>query len=141
MIQGAGIILFKNNKILILKSVKGHYDFPKGHVEPGESLLEAAIREFEEETGLDHKHIKIIEDKQYVIEYYVKEHGEIDLKRVTFFLAEYLGEDDIRISKEHESYVWLDLNDDLEKAFKYRQHKELVKKILKDIRELQKHGQ
>lgn len=140
MIMGAGIILFKNGKVLVLKSVKGHYDFPKGHVEAGEGLMEAAIRELEEETGLDRKNIRIIEGKEYSIEYYVKEKGEIDLKRVTFFLAEYPGQDDIKISKEHESYVWLDLDENLENIFKYRQHKELVRKVLKDIKELERYG-
>ena len=31
----------------------GHWDLPKGKLEPGESPLEAALRECQEETGLD----------------------------------------------------------------------------------------
>lgn len=136
MIEAAGIILFKNNKILVLKSKKGHLDFPKGHVEPGEDLKEAALREFREETGLDPKDIKIISDKQYIIEYYVKEKNEIDRKRVTLYLAEYLGKDEVKISNEHESYEWIELNDQAVNLFKYREHKELVYKILNDIKNL-----
>ena len=30
----------------------GHYDFPSGHVDAGESFLEAVVRELNEETGL-----------------------------------------------------------------------------------------
>lgn len=30
-----------------------HWDFPKGNVESGESLMEAAIREVQEETGIE----------------------------------------------------------------------------------------
>jgi len=37
--------LFKNKD-------EGHWSIPKGEIEPGEVLLAAAIREFEEETGL-----------------------------------------------------------------------------------------
>lgn len=29
-----------------------HWDFPKGNVEPGETLMEAALREVQEETGI-----------------------------------------------------------------------------------------
>ena len=29
----------------------GRWDLPKGHVEPGESTAECAVREFAEETG------------------------------------------------------------------------------------------
>ncbi len=40
-------------KILILKHrLGGHWSFPKGHVEPGESERATALREIKEETGL-----------------------------------------------------------------------------------------
>lgn len=44
----------KNNKVLVqdrIKSWKG-INFPGGHIEDGESLIEATIREAKEETGL-----------------------------------------------------------------------------------------
>lgn len=34
------------------KKDDGHWGIPKGEIEPGENLLDAAIREFEEETGI-----------------------------------------------------------------------------------------
>jgi phage-related protein (TIGR01555 family) len=52
--QAAGILYFAGNKVLLLKRV-GHeapwWDLPGGHVEPGESLQAAAVRESEEEIG------------------------------------------------------------------------------------------
>ncbi|MCX8154710.1 MAG: NUDIX domain-containing protein [Candidatus Micrarchaeota archaeon] len=136
MIISAGIILMKQNKILVLRNRKGHLDFPKGHIEEGESIIEAALREFREETGLDTEKIEIIENLKYTLEYPVIEKGEIQRKRVYLFLAIYRGDDDIKLSKEHVNYYWLELDEKIEEKFKYREHKELIRKVLKDIKSL-----
>jgi 8-oxo-dGTP pyrophosphatase MutT (NUDIX family) len=45
-------ILIEDNKVLLSKQWDG-YDFPGGGVEVDETLEEAVVREFWEETGLD----------------------------------------------------------------------------------------
>ena len=52
-IGGVIILHRKTRKVLILQKHNGKWDLPKGHIEPGESFLEGAIRECYEETGLD----------------------------------------------------------------------------------------
>lgn len=55
----AGILFFTNDKRLFMGRMTNTYvqgrgsrwDIPKGHVEPGETPKEAAIRECQEETG------------------------------------------------------------------------------------------
>lgn len=43
-----------NTEILLIKHLNsGHWSFPKGHVEEGETEVETAIREIKEETGID----------------------------------------------------------------------------------------
>jgi 8-oxo-dGTP pyrophosphatase MutT (NUDIX family) len=50
---GAIVVDPKENRILLLhEAVEDRWCFPKGHVEHGESLLEAARREIAEECGL-----------------------------------------------------------------------------------------
>ena len=50
----AGIILINKNKIaLIYRNNYNDYSFPKGHLEDGESLIECAIRETEEDIKRD----------------------------------------------------------------------------------------
>ncbi len=53
MVAGAGGVVFgPGGRVLLLKHVSGHWVFPKGHVEPGETQLQAALREVEEEAGV-----------------------------------------------------------------------------------------
>lgn len=43
-----------NTEILLIKHINsGHWSFPKGHVEQGETEIQTAKREIKEETGMD----------------------------------------------------------------------------------------
>ena len=50
-------VVVKDGKLLVVQEGKNNYgqldtwNFPAGHVEPGESLVDAAIREAKEESG------------------------------------------------------------------------------------------
>ena len=54
---GVAVIVLKENKLLLGKRKKppfaGSWCIPCGHVEWGEDIREAAVREFREETGLE----------------------------------------------------------------------------------------
>lgn len=48
-----GVLVFNlSNEVLLLRHSAGHWAFPKGHQEAGESDRETALRELREETGL-----------------------------------------------------------------------------------------
>ena len=51
-------LIHKEDSYLLQDRVKkdwNGYTFPGGHIEPGESIVDAVIREMKEETGLDFK--------------------------------------------------------------------------------------
>lgn len=51
-VRAAGGIVADDSGRLLLILRNGRWDLPKGKVEPGETLLQGALREVEEETGI-----------------------------------------------------------------------------------------
>jgi ATP adenylyltransferase len=52
--QAGGIVVLPDRGLVALRRTRtGEIALPKGHVEPGETLAETAIREIREETGID----------------------------------------------------------------------------------------
>lgn len=100
METSAGLLIIQNNKILLAHPTKapwyGTYTIPKGKVEKGESYIDAAIRETEEEIGIkvNTEDIKNI-DKPETIEY-INEKGEV-YKILKYFVVE--PSEEIRIDK------------------------------------------
>ena len=91
-----------------------HWDFAKGHVDRGETDLEAAIRELREETGI--RDFITVPDFQQEIVYFFRSgrHGLIR-KTVVFFLAE-VTKPDVILSEEHVGYDFLPYEAALKRA-------------------------
>lgn len=49
----AGLVSNDNGEILLIKSPRRGWEYPRGMVEPGETFQEALVREIKEETGVD----------------------------------------------------------------------------------------
>ena len=52
-VKQAGGVVVMGNRVVLRRTAKGEYLFPKGHIEVGETAEQAALREVAEETGLE----------------------------------------------------------------------------------------
>ncbi|KKP36069.1 MAG: NUDIX hydrolase [candidate division TM6 bacterium GW2011_GWF2_32_72] len=107
----AGVVTFykQENQILylILHYTSGHWDFPKGKMENGETSEITAHRELKEETNLKATLIPGFKEK---FEYFFKyPENKLIKKEVTFFLGETTSQD-VKLSPEHIDFKWLPLN-------------------------------
>ena len=113
----AGIVLFRSisneNEFLLLNYPQGHWDFIKGKMEKNETPHETALRETKEETGISN--IEFIDGFEENIEYDFKFKREDVHKKVIFFIAK-TDTKKIRLSHEHNDYLWLGYNDALKKT-------------------------
>jgi DNA polymerase len=95
-------------KYLFLKRKEGWLDFPKGHIEAGETEIQAALRETQEETGLTIGHENLIPYFHHDITFNFTHKGTKIIKRVRMFLSRMPDNVKITVSREHKGYIWLD---------------------------------
>ena len=101
-----GVVLVNFGSILLLQYPQGHWDFPKGHVEEGDTDRKAtAARELAEETGISD--IEFIEDFEFRTAYDFRHKGKRIDKQVFWYIAE-TETMAVKISHEHQEHLWLE---------------------------------
>jgi 8-oxo-dGTP pyrophosphatase MutT (NUDIX family) len=105
--RSAGAVLFINDssepEYLLLHYTAGHWDFPKGNIELGETEEEAAVREIREETGIDD--VEFVSGFSRTISYRYRKARRLVNKEVVLFLARTKTRQ-VTISHEHTGYAW-----------------------------------
>ena len=102
---------------------------PKGHIEPGETGAEAAVREVREETGVAGRLVEKLDDIRY---WYTRDGARV-LKVVSFFLLAYRsGSVRDHQPEEVEGAEWIPL-DEAPACLSYRGEKEMAKAALSKL--------
>ena len=108
----SGFLLFRKQKQLqfLLMKHSTRWDLPKGHLDPGETKLQAALRELSEETGLNASSVWV--DPNFVFENrywvtYMRNGRKKQFKELTIYLG-FLERDKPILLTEHEGSEWID---------------------------------
>jgi len=139
--KSAGAIIYRKEDgklyYLLLHYHSGHWEFPKGHIEAGESEEDTVKREVAEETGI--KDLRILPGFKQYIKYFFRQYkdkitkeqkvtGKVSwiFKLVVFFLGE-TSTKEIKISGEHKGFAWLGIDDAIKKTT-FKNSKDLLRK-------------
>ncbi len=112
--RSCGFLIVKGDPIqsFLLMKHKDRWDLPKGHVDPGETDLECALRELEEETGIRSDQMIVVPDFLYETRYMVSGKryglgGDPVEKTMRIYLGQ-LTEDVTLAIAEHPGFEWFD---------------------------------
>lgn len=136
--HSAGVVIYVEppREYLLLHYPSGHWDFPKGHVEAGETDEEAALREVREETGLEG--ITLAPGFEHTYKYFYRREKMLIQKRVVFMVGRAHSKK-VRLSIEHQGYVWLPFEQAVHRIT-YANAKQLLKDAQAFLEEAASHG-
>ena len=122
--KSCGAVIFYDDLVLLIKSMKGHWSFPKGHMESNETEVETAHREILEETNLI---VNLDQDKRIVINY--SPYPGVT-KDVVYFYATFLKGELKRQIEEVEEIGWYSIEEALE-LITFETERNVLKKMIK----------
>ena len=117
--KSVGAVLFCDTSgrrmYLILRYPSGHYEFPRGHTEAGETEEETLRREVHEETGIESLTVYPFRTEN---RFFYVAHGSERTRRIregrgiwifkcVFFYPARTEETQVNLSHEHQEWLWL----------------------------------
>jgi 8-oxo-dGTP pyrophosphatase MutT (NUDIX family) len=125
--RSAGGIVVRDGQALVIVPTRRATDgsrvlgLPKGHIDPGESQLQAAIREVREETGVEVELMRELGE----VRYWYSRGGRAVPKTVAFYLFRYLDGDPADHDDEVEDARWIGLAE-AQRTLTYEGEREMI---------------
>jgi 8-oxo-dGTP pyrophosphatase MutT (NUDIX family) len=111
--RSAGGVVVRGEEVVVIVPTRRASDgskvlaLPKGHIDPGETSLQAALREVREETGVVGEPVTELGETRY----WYRRDGRTIPKSVSFYLLRYLEGDTDDHDDEVEEVRWIALED------------------------------
>ena len=108
-----GLVSDAQNRYLLIFR-QGHWDLPKGMVEPGETLRQAALREVQEETGVAHLAVDSLLLKTYHL---YNKYGGWHLKQTAWYSMRSIASDPLQpqVEEDIDQAIWVPANEAIQR--------------------------
>jgi 8-oxo-dGTP pyrophosphatase MutT (NUDIX family) len=132
----AGGVVLRGEQVIVIVPMRRAPDgsrvlaLPKGHVDPGETTLQAAEREVREETGVLVELIRELGE----VRYWYRRDGRTIPKSVTFYLFDYRSGDTADHDDEVEEARWIALKE-ARRKLTHAAEREMVERALAYLQE------
>ena len=126
-----GVVINDNNDVVVVNQNHDSWSLPKGHIDEGETPIDAAIREIYEETGIINP--KLVKKIGHYDRYRIGLDGRDDLselKTIHIFLFKSEQEKLKPLDKNNPEAKWVDIHE----VENYLTHKEDIKFFKENIR-------
>ena len=108
-VKSCGFLIVRGDPVreFLLMRHADRWDLPKGHVDPGETEMQCALRELREETGILATDVEVLDGFRFTTRYQVrgKRDGKLYDKTLVVFLARLKRDVTISVT-EHPGYQW-----------------------------------
>jgi 8-oxo-dGTP pyrophosphatase MutT (NUDIX family) len=129
--RSAGGVLVRGREVVVIVPTRRASDgsrvlaLPKGHIDPGETALQAAVREVREETGIVGEPVHELGEARY----WYRRDGQTIPKSVSFYLFEYVEGHTDDHDDEVEEARWIALAD-AQSELSHAAEREMVERAL-----------
>jgi 8-oxo-dGTP pyrophosphatase MutT (NUDIX family) len=126
-----GVIILNNDltKCVLVKTEKNNYGFPKGKRNKGETNIQTALRELNEETGINENQIEFITENHY------EELSHKQKPSVKYYVAKLISTDKIKFKydkNELDTVDWYNIEDAI-KLLTLKNRDNILRSIINDV--------